>query len=188
MAACSGESIAKVIPEIDYSDQITFGCARAMVDLPPRTFPTVGDAQKLLAEAAQRLESLRQSQADRREVRTAECDWFGAEETLALAQAAADGRLHDALASALPAEIMLMRIGHWSFVGWPGEAFVEFSLKLKAARRNSFVISLANGDLQGYLVTEEAVREKWYEAMNSLFCNPEAGMILVSKSLELLDA
>jgi neutral ceramidase len=89
-------------------------------------------------------------------------------------------------ASVMPAEIMLMRIGPWCFVGWPGEAFVEFSLAVKAKYPNCHVISLANGELQGYLVTEEAVRERWYEAMNSLFDCPRAGMMLVEKTLELL--
>ena len=80
-----------------------------------------------------------------------------------------------------------MRIGPWSFVGWPGEAFVEFSLQVKASHRNCHAISLANGELQGYLVTEEAVGQGWYEAMNSLFGNPEAGMALVGATLELLE-
>ena len=48
------------------------------------------------------------------------------------------------------------------------------------------MISLANGQLQGYLVTEEAVRQGWYEAMNSLFASPESGMALVETTLELL--
>ena len=48
------------------------------------------------------------------------------------------------------------------------------------------LISLANGELQGYLVTEEAVRERWYEAMNSLFASPDAGTMLADKTLELL--
>ena len=81
-----------------------------------------------------------------------------------------------------------MRIGPWRFVGWPGEAFVEFALKVKSRHPNCYVISLANGELQGYLVTEEAVRQNWYEAMNSLFASPEAGMVLVDKTLELLHA
>ena len=119
-------------------------------------------------------------------MRAAECDWFGAEETLVLARAAADGRLAGAIALMMPAEIMLVRIGPWCFVGWPGEAFVEFSLKVKSRRPNCSVISMANGELQGYLVTEEAVRRGWYEAMNSLFASPEAGTMLVEKTLELL--
>ena len=181
-----GGSIAMAISSITYTADITLACTRTLVELPTRTMPTVDLAQEQLDRAAARFAMLRQSKADRREVRTAECDWFGAEETLTLARAAATGRLEATIAAVMPAEIMLMRIGPWSFVGWPGEAFVEFSLQVKAAHRSCHVISLANGELQGYLVTDEAVRQRWYEAMNSLFINPDAGMLLVDKTLELL--
>ena len=103
-----------------------------------------------------------------------------------LAEQAATGGLHEVIASVMPAEIALMRIGPWAFVGWPGEAFVEFSLKVKSPHPNCYVISLANGELQGYLATEEAVRQGWYEAMNSLFASPESGDALVETTLELL--
>jgi neutral ceramidase len=181
-----GESIAGTVGSIDYSAKHPLACERVMVDLPRRGFPRVDEAQQQVAAAAQRLEALRQSQADRREIRTAECDWFGSEETLALAKAAAAKRLNAAVASIVPAEIQIMRIGPWSFVGWPGEVFVEFALLVKASHADCHVISMANGELQGYLVTEEAVRGRWYEAMNSLFSSPEAGMVLVNRTLELL--
>ena len=181
-----GRSIGEVIRSIEYASDITLGCACAFVYLPPRDFPTVVQAREQLDAAVKRLETLRQSQADRREVRTAECDWFGAEETLALAQAAEEGRLQAAVAAVTPAEIMLMRVGPRVFAGWPGECFVEFALKVKAQRPDCCVISMANGELQGYLVTEEAMQKRWYEAMNSLFRSPEAGMILVNVTLEML--
>ena len=122
------------------------------------------------------------------QVRTAECDWFGAEETLNLARAAAAGRIDRVVASVMPAEVTLARIGPWAMAFWPGEVFVEFSLMVKARHPNCFVVSLTNGELQGYLATEQAMRENWYEAMNSLFSSPQAGMLLVGKTLELLDA
>jgi neutral ceramidase len=183
-----GRSIAEAVKSIEYSDNITLGCARALTDLPVRVQMPVDEAQANLDRAIERLESLRRTGADRREVRTAECDWFGAEESLTLARAAAAGRLRDAIASVMPAEIMLMRIGPWCFVSWPGEVFVDFALQVKARHPNCFVISLANGELQGYLVTEVAVRQRWYEAGNSLFSSPKAGEVLVEKTLELLDA
>jgi hypothetical protein len=46
---------------------------------------------------------------------------------------------------------------------------------------------MANGELQGYLVTEEAVKKKWYEAMTSLFSSPESGMAFVEKTVELVE-
>ena len=181
-----GRAVAKVIASIDYTAEITLACASAMVQLPVRRQPSPGEAQAALDRAHQRLESLRRSGAARTEVRTAECDWFGAEESLALSLAAADGRLDRVVASVMPAEVMLARIGPWALAGWPGEAFVEFSLMVKARRPNCFVVSLANGELQGYLATQQAVSEGWYEAMNSLFTSPEAGMLLVETTLRLL--
>jgi neutral ceramidase len=183
-----GQSIASVIGSMTYATDVGLARDQAIVDLPRRGFPPVAEAHKQLSQAVERLEGLRRSNADRREIRTAECDWFGAEETLALAEAAAAKRLNAAVASVVPAEIQLMRIGPWSFVGWPGEVFVEFALMVKDSCPNCHVISLANGELQGYLVTEQAVRERWYEAMNSLFSSPEAGMVLVSRTLHLLRA
>jgi hypothetical protein len=183
-----GQSIAEAIQKISYTADISLACSQSMLNLPTRTFPSVVLAEEQLKQAVDRLKQLQESSADRRDVRTAECDWFGAEETLALAQAAAAGRVQEAAASVLPAKIMLLQVGPWSFVGWPGEAFVEFSLKVKASHMNCYVISLANGDLQGYLVTEDAVREGWYEARNSLFASPESGLLLVEKTLKLFNS
>jgi len=181
-----GSPVAKAVESIAFTGEITLSCARRLVDLPVRTFPTVDEAQKQADRAAKRLESLRRSGADRREVRTAECDWFGAALSLKLAEKAESGSLQEAVAAVMPGEITLMRIGPWAFVGWPGEAFVEFLLSVKALHPNCYVIGLVNCQLEGYLVTEEAVRQGWYEALNSIFVSPQAGMLLVQKTLELL--
>jgi hypothetical protein len=202
-----GRSIAGAVDSIDYADDISLGCARGLMDLPPRSLPSVGEAQEQLDQSTRRLEMLRQRKKGTgpicrngpqgashkldlspfsAELRTAKCDWFGAEETLTLARAAATGRVDDAIASVMPAEIMVMHIGPWSFVGWPGEVSVEFSLDVKARHPDCYLISLANGELQGYVVTEQAVREGRYEALNALFAGPESGRLLVEKTLELL--
>lgn len=181
-----GRSIAGAVGSIVYADDPRLGCVRGLVDLPPRIFPSVIEAQEQLDQSARRLEMLRQSGTDRGQVRTAECDWFGAEETLTLARAAATGRLEALIASVMPAEIMVMRVGPWSFVGWPGEISVEYALEVKARQPDCYVISLANGELQGYVVTEMAMREGRYEALNALFAGPESGQLLVEKTLEML--
>jgi len=207
-----GKSIARAVASVDYADDLTLGCARGLIDLPPRDLPSVIEAQEQLDRLAKRLDILQRSEAARKkgtgpicrngpkgalhkldlsplsaQVRTAECDWFGAEEALTLARAAMTGRLEETIAAVMPAEIMVMHIGPWSFVGWPGEISVEFALELKARQPDCFVISLANGELQGYLVTEKAVREGRYEALNALFDGPESGRLLVERTFELLD-
>ncbi len=72
-------------------------------------------------------------------------------------------------------------------MAWPGEIFVEHALAVKARFDDTFVISLANGELQGYIVTEDAAREGGYEAANSIF-GPQSGKILVDATLTILQA
>jgi len=181
-----GQSIASALDKIEFTDKVQLDCLRETLELPRRVFPSEQEAQEQLEKAKKQLKTLRQEGASRACLRSAECDQFGAEETLALVQVAGTGRLDQAIAAIMPAEIMAMHIGPWSFVAWPGEVFVEFALEVKAQYQNCHLISLANGELQGYLVTEEAVQRRTYEASNSLFASPEAGNLLVKKTLELL--
>jgi hypothetical protein len=156
------------------------------VTLPLRSFPSKADAQAGLDRAAERLHRLRDSKAPRTDIRTAEVDWFGAEETLTLARAVADGRLQQAADAAMPAEIQMISLGPWNLVAWPGEMFVEFALQVKSRVPDTFVISYANGELQGYLVTKEAAAEGGYESQNAIFASPHSGELLIRKTLELL--
>lgn len=180
-----GRAIAEVVPEIAYRPSVSLERTQCFVDLPRRIFPSVAEAEARRKRALERLEHLRRTSAPRQETRTAECDWFGAEETLTLARAAEEGRLDAFYDSCLPAEVQILRIGPWSFVGWPGEVFVEYALAVKERHEDVFVINLANGDLQGYVVTEEASLEGGYEASNALF-GPESGRILVEETIRRL--
>lgn len=181
-----GRAVEKVLPGIDYSSELAISVkCDELADLPRKVFPSVEAAQAKLDAAVEKLETMRKTNAPRQETRTAECDWFGAEETLTLAKSAEDGRLEQAYQSCLPAEIQIIKIGDWSFVGWQGEVFIEYSLAVKEQAANSFVISLANGEMQGYIVTEEAAEEGGYEASNSLF-SCEIGGVFVAKTLEML--
>ena len=181
-----GRSIEKALTSVEYSSEISLACMQESVDLPLRALPSVDAAAAKLNRAVERLEAMRRDGAPRTDTRTAECDWFGAQETLTLAQAAASGRLEQVAATCLPAEVHAIRLGPWTFVGWPGEAFVDFALQVKQHCPDTFVASLANGDTQGYMVTAEAVAEGGYEASNALFRNPDAGDLLVATTLRML--
>ncbi len=180
-----GRAIAEVIPEIRFTSTPVLSNTRGFVNLPRKEFPTIAQAEKQLACAQKELTHLRHTTAPRQLVRTAEVNWFGAEETLTLSRAAQEGRLDDFYRSCLPAEVQILGIGPWSFVGWPGEIFVEHALALKARCKNAFVISLANGEFQGYIVTEKAAKNGGYEASNSIF-GPQSGQTLVDKTLDLM--
>ncbi len=156
------------------------------VRLPLRRLPSVREAMQRTSAAKRRLNQLQDRGADRAAIRTAEVDWFGAEETLTLARAAEVGRVEAVAESCLPARVQLLDIGGVRLLAWPGEVFVEFALEAAADHDATHVITLANGELQGYLVTRQAVSEGAYEAGNALFASPESGRILVEASRRLL--
>ncbi|MCC6124627.1 MAG: neutral/alkaline non-lysosomal ceramidase N-terminal domain-containing protein [Pirellulales bacterium] len=180
-----GRAVAKVLPEIQYRSDLPIHCATAEVDLPRRKLPSEDQAAANLKKAADQLQRLRRTGAPRQEVRTLECDWFGAEETVALAKALAGGRLEAFYLATLPAEIMRIGVGPWDFIFWPGEIFVEYALALKLVRKHTYLITCANGDAQSYLATREAREQDWYERSNAIF-EPGAGELLLAKTLELL--
>lgn len=172
----------------DYRSDVRCSAASAEVMLTAKSFPPVVEAERRLEAARARLAGLRESGAPHSEARTAECDVFGAEEAVTLARCAADGRLESVLSEVLPVEVQVLEIaGRW-FVCLPGELFVEYSLRLKErSPAESFVIGLANGELQGYIVTEAAAVEGGYEAGNSLF-PPAAGARLIDEAIRLVHA
>lgn len=180
-----GKSVADALAKISYTSDIEIRTRRSFVNLPRKSFPSAEEAEQKLHAAVERLEHLRNTHAPHAEVRTAECDWFGAEETLTLARAEAEGRLQDVAESCMPAEIQVFQVGPWSFAGWQGEVFVEYALAVKSNYQNAFVISLANGDFQGYIVTPQAAAEGGYEASNALFA-PQSGQMMVDQTLQIL--
>jgi len=172
----------------DYRSDVSLAAWSSDVMLEPKTFPPVEEAERRLADARETLRRLMQSGAPRPEVRTAECDLFGAEEAVTLAAAAADGALADVLAQVLPAEVQVLDIAGRCFVGLPGELFAAYSLRIKErSPAKTFVIALANGELQGYIVTDAAAAEGGYEAGNGLF-PPQAGERLVDEAIRLINA
>ena len=115
----------------------------------------------------------------------AEVNWFGSVESLHLAELSELNALEEVYDSCMPAEIQIFEIGPWRFVGWPGEIFVEYAMQVKEQSDNTFVITLANGELQGYIVTKDAAEQGGYESSNAIF-DSTSGDVLVSETLRLL--
>lgn len=180
-----GAAVEKAVSGIEFHDDLPVAARGSLVDLPRRTFPPVEQAEEKLGRAQKRFDALLDAGAPSQEVRTAECDLFGAEETVTLARAFRHGGMEEAYRSCLPAEIQLIEVGPWRFVGWPGEVFVEFDLRVKERHPGTWIINLANGEFQGYIATEEAAREGGYEASNALFSH-QSGDVLVRATLDLL--
>ena len=161
--------------------------ARIMpVDLPLRRFPSVAQARAHLERAVRRYEELRAAGAEHGPVRTAECAVFGAEEAVALARYQEAGEVARTASRYTPAEVQAVRVGEGALVGLPGELFVEYGLEVK--RRSpieSFVVSLVNGELQGYVVTPEAALAGGYEASNAFF-SPRSGALMADAAVDAL--
>ena len=184
-----GERIVEAIEQLtdaDYKDSVRLSSQHTCLMLPKKKFMSLHDAEEKEKLARSKLAELRGSKADMSEIRTAEVDLFGAEENKQLAGMAANGELDEVYESVLPAEITLIGIGDSRFVFLPGELFVEYSLIIKKhASQRTYVVSLANGTLAGYIVTEEAEQEGGYEASNSIF-PAEAGRIIVNEVLAMI--
>ena len=98
------------------------------------------------------------------------------------------GLLEGVLAKYTPVEVQAIRVAETYLVGFPGELFVEYGLALKKrAGKPCFPVSLVNGELQGYVVTEEAIEKGYYESNNRVF-EAEAGNVLVRAAIGLLQA
>ncbi|OQA00952.1 MAG: Neutral ceramidase [Planctomycetes bacterium ADurb.Bin401] len=180
------KAVEKAITEVEYLSDVSIDVkTKILKDLPKRKFPMVEQSQEKLNNAIKKLETLRKNKAAKQEIRTAECDWFGAEETFTLSRAAQSGLLDVEYKKCLPAEVQIIKIGSLNFVGWQGEIFIEYALEIKNKFPNTFVISLANGEMQGYIVTKQAFDEGGYEASNALF-SYETGNIFVRETIEML--
>ena len=179
--------IAKAAEGVVFDRSLDIAVAGKNLELPRRNMPSVEWATANRDRAKAHFEALKADPAaDKRETRTAEVDWFGSEEALLLATLAANHELEDVYASCLPVELQVIKVGDHSFAAWPGEIFVEFGLALKSACRNVSLIGYANGDLQGYVVTREAVEKRYYESGNSFF-DVSAGYTMLDETIKLIE-
>ena len=176
---------SKIDEGIEFSTEVSLVSFRKFVELPKRQFPEVDWVKSHRERLRERFEFLKKTSFSLQEIRTAEVDWFGAEELLHLAELNEDGKLENVYQSCLPAEIQVIRIGKWNFVAWPGEIFIEYELALRKELKNTFLITLANGELQGYIATEEAENKEFYEASNSIF-HFSSGKIMVDETIRLV--
>ncbi len=177
--------LSQLTENITYSSEQRVRGLHTGIDLPKREFPAIERSEQHRDSVKERFESLKNSATDPKEIRTAEVDWFGAEELAFLAKKAHSNLLDEAYNTCLPAEIQVIRVGDWNFIAWPGEIFVEYALELKRLHKNIALITYANGELQGYVTTKEAVDKGFYEAGNSFF-NYSSGDILIQETTNLI--
>ncbi len=173
------------VRDSDYKNWVEISARHTEVMLPEKKFMSTADAEKKVTFVKNKLNRMIREDFPASEIRTVECDWFGAEENKQLAEMVADGKLKQIYESIFPVKIDIINIDEKYFVFMQGEMFVEYSLMIKEKVPNAYVVSLSNGVLYGYIVTEEAEKEGGYEASNSIF-PAEAGAVMVEKAFALL--
>jgi len=172
--------------QTQFSDQLPLGTWQRFIELEPKRFPSLEEAARNLQQARKSYQDLRSGNAPRSEIRTAECTVFGAEEVHTLAKAEASGEVDRLRQSYRQMELQLLRIGAHRLVAWPGEFFVEHGLAVKQnAACPTWITTMANGELHGYIVTPEAEKAGGYEAQMSLF-GASNGARVVAQTLDLL--
>jgi hypothetical protein len=116
-----GAQIQRALSSASFARQIGLFSESTVIELPPRQMPSIEIALTALRAAQEKFAELQKSSASFPAIRSAECAIFGAEETLALAQAADTGALDSTCESCLPAEIQVIGVAEQVFVGWPGK-------------------------------------------------------------------
>ena len=179
------ESVS-ALRDADFSGDVVLAATIGRASLVFKRPPSLDEAEANLAACVERYERLKREDAGHGPVRTAECVVFGAEEAVTLARAESAGELAALRERYNPVEVQVLRIGEAFLVGLPGEIFVEYALELKRRFQNKvFVVSLVNGDTQGYIVTPEAAARGGYEASYGIFA-PESGTVLVEAAERLV--
>jgi neutral ceramidase len=179
------DAVALSLHNMKELEDIKINVLQSFIDLPHKEIPEIAIAAANEIEFAKKLAKLRLDGATAQNIRSAEVNWFGATELLNLAHMNVNGTLKAAYDLCMPAEIQVIKIGKLNFVAWPGEIFVEYGLKIKEAIPDTFVLTLANGDLQVYIATKEAVEAGVYEANNAIFDYTSGGK-LVEETISLL--
>ena len=169
-----------------FTREFPVGHATCTLQLEGKRFPAWPEAGANLARARAHYDRLRAKGAPNGAVRTAECTVFGAEEVLTLAKAEQSGDAEALREKYRSQEIQILRLGERMVAAWPGEFFAEYGLQIKRrAARRSFLVTMANGELQGYVVTPEAEAAGGYETQMSLF-PASAGAAFVEATVSLI--
>lgn len=170
------------LEKMEYKSDIDINVKSVEIELPAKAYPPEEEAYSAMIKAQERFESLRN--ADYITMRNAELDMFGAEDIYYLSKEAAGGYVDPEL----PCEVQMVVLGDTAIIGLQGEYFVEYGLAIKKASPydKTFVFTLANGALPGYIYTPDAVNDGGYEVGNSTFTG-EAGSVVVRVASELLN-
>ncbi len=183
-----GKTAEKVISEMKFESELTMAHASKEIEIKIRDYAPIPELEERVRVATERYERLKQEGASYLDVQNANLKMLGAEDMLGYALCVQSGKKIDLRDDEGPAEICAFRIGDSVIVGFQGEVFVEYGLKVRNSGKaeNIFVFELANGCLPGYCINDEAFSSDGYEAGNSMLARG-FGDVIAGTALELID-
>ena len=187
-----GAAAHKVLDKAVWEDDITIAVAVDTQELELRDFGTEEELREKVAidEANYKELYAKYGTSTNREEyylwQNANLKLLGSEDQLGYIVMQKKGIKIELLEDEGPAEAQAFRLGGCCVIGFPGEAFVEFGLYLKAMAGFGTVIvnELTNGCLPGYMYTPESLVTGGYETDTSML-SEEFGINLMGKALQV---
>ena len=181
-----GKAAKKVLDNMVYSKKYNLSVSWTEMLIKTRKVPSLDLMKQQVDNYKREYERLKANGASYIEVQNANLKYLGAEDLMHFSDANKAGKLR-LLDQENPAEIQVLGIGDARIVGLPGEVFVEFAQDIKARSPylNTFVVTIANGCLPGYVCTKESYKIGGYETGAS-FLDPLFGYEMVNRAVELL--
>ncbi len=114
----------------DFTEKFEIAADIVATTLPRKRILSMKDAVENLKKCREIFESLKKAGTGHGPVRTAECAIFGAEETIALAEAEENGELGRVVEKLNPVDVQVLRLGNTFLAGLPSEVFAEYGIAL----------------------------------------------------------
>lgn len=183
-----GREADRVLDTLSLTSRVSMSVKATEVEPVWKELPPVEALEKRIADYWRELKRLEAQNAPYVQRQTCYLDRLGAEYTLTHARLQAQGKQSPGQ-NQMPAEIQAIRIGTACLVGLQGEIFVEYTLAIEeqSPLRPTFVVTLANGLLPGYVVSEEAARKEVFEAGVAML-KPRMGQDIVSTAARLCES
>ncbi len=189
-----GKAANTVIEKANWLDDIEIKTASTEIEIDLRSFGTEEELIKQVEHDTAVYKELyaKYGQSTNREEyylwQNANLKCLGSENQLGYVKLQNKGVKIEMLEDENPAEIQVFNLGGVCVVGFPGEAFVEYGLYIKAMAGFGMVVvnELTNGDLPGYMYTPESIVTGGYETDTSMLAQG-FGRKVVKTVLELVE-
>ena len=183
-----GESIYDILQGTKYTDKADIKVKNTVLSNYFKEIPSIEEAAENLDSVKSRYEKMKRENASYPDLRSVECNIFGAERTLDYAKLVKEGKPLPRIDKEHPLELSFVKINDSAIIFTQGEMFVApgLEIKNKSKFKNTFVITLTNGGSAGYIYTKEALDDfGGYEVETSQY-SPEMSDHIVEQALALM--